>query len=62
MSLGETTRAVWGATVAAEHVATTERKRQEERGDDNGLVDICQTLHIPLRRIRKTQRVSAGSV
>jgi hypothetical protein len=75
-SLGRMTRFVRGATVAEEHVTTTEVERQgkggepaddgnrqaEEPGHDNdGLDDIWWTVHMPPRQMRKRWRVSASS-
>ncbi|KAJ6199959.1 hypothetical protein J3E72DRAFT_384101 [Bipolaris maydis] len=72
MSLGQMTRFVRGATVAEEHVTTTEEERQgrgveaadvgsrraEEPGrDDDGLDDIWWTVHMPPRQMRKRRRV-----
>ncbi|CAN9147548.1 unnamed protein product [Alternaria sp. RS040] len=72
MSLGQTTRFVRGATVAEEHVTTTEEERQGEGGeaadvgsgraeepgyDDDGLDDIWWTVHMPPRQMRKRRRV-----
>jgi hypothetical protein len=71
-SLGQMTRFVRGATVAEEHVATTEEERQGEGGeaadvgsgraeepahDDDGLDDIWWTVHMPPRQMRKRRRV-----
>jgi hypothetical protein len=66
MSLGQMTRFVRGATVAEEHVTTTEEERQGEGGeaadvgsdhDDDGLDDIWWTVHMPPRQMRKRRRV-----
>ncbi|RAR05479.1 hypothetical protein DDE82_003946 [Stemphylium lycopersici] len=72
MSLGRMTRFVRGATVAEEHVTTTEEERQGEGGeaadfgsgqaeepghDDDGLDGIWWTVHMPPRQMRKRQRV-----
>jgi hypothetical protein len=66
------TRFVRGATVAEEHVTTTEEERQGEGGeaadvgsgraeepghDDDGLDDIWWTVHMPPRQMRKRRRV-----
>jgi hypothetical protein len=65
-SLGQMTRFVRGATVAEEHVTTTEEERQGEGGeaadvgsdhDDDGLDDIWWTVHMPPRQMRKRRRV-----
>jgi hypothetical protein len=71
-SLGQMTRFVRGATVAEEHVTTTEGERQGEGGeaadvvtgraeepghDDDGLDDIWWTVHMPPRQMRKRRRV-----
>lgn len=71
-SLGKMTRFVRGATVAEEHVTTTEEERQGEGGeatdvgsgraeepgyDDDGLDDIWWTVHMPPRQMRKRRRV-----
>ncbi|KAF1833097.1 hypothetical protein BDW02DRAFT_570405 [Decorospora gaudefroyi] len=71
-SLGRMTRFVRGATVAEEHVTTTEEERQGEGGeaadvgsgraeepghDDDGLDDIWWTVHMPPRQMRKRRRV-----
>jgi hypothetical protein len=71
-SLGQMTRFVRGATVAEEHVTTTEEERQMEGGeatdissgraeepghDDDGLDDIWWTVHMPPRQMRKRRRV-----
>jgi hypothetical protein len=76
-SLGQMTRFVRGATVAEEHVTTTEEERQGEGGeaadvgsgraeelgydDDDGLDDIWWTVHMPPRQMRKRRRVRARS-
>ncbi|CAN9262460.1 unnamed protein product [Alternaria alternata] len=72
MSLGQMTRFVRGATVAEEHVTTTEEERQGEGGeaadvgsgraeepghDDDGLDHIWWTVHMPPRQMRKRRRV-----
>ncbi|KAI8933228.1 hypothetical protein NX059_009863 [Plenodomus lindquistii] len=70
MSLGQMTRFVQGATVAEEHVTTTEEERQdkgeeaadvgsgraEEPGHDDGLDDIWWTVHMPPRQMKKRPR------
>jgi hypothetical protein len=71
-SLGQMTRFVRGATVAEEHVTTTEEEREGEGGeaadvgseqaeepghDDDGLDDIWWTVHMPPRQMRKRRRV-----
>ncbi|KAI6780463.1 uncharacterized protein J7T54_002860 [Emericellopsis cladophorae] len=76
MSLGQMTRFVRGATVAEEHVTTTEEERQGEGGeaadvgsgradepghDDDGLDGIWWTVHIPPRLMRRRRRVWARS-
>jgi hypothetical protein len=71
MSLGRMTRFVRSATVAEEHVTTTEVERQEQGGEaadvssgpaeepghDNGLDDIWWTVHMPPHQMRKRRRV-----
>ncbi|KAI4946664.1 hypothetical protein J4E91_006835 [Alternaria rosae] len=75
-SLGQMMRFVRGATVAEEHVTTTEEERQGEGGeatdvgsgraeepghDDDGLDDIWWTVHMPPRQMKKRRRVRARS-
>jgi hypothetical protein len=70
-SLGQMTRFVRAATVAEEHVTTTEKERQweggeaadvgsgrfEEPGYDDGMDDIWWTVHMPPHQMRKRRRV-----
>lgn len=75
-SLGQMMRFVRGATVAEEHVTTTEEERQGEGGeaadvgsgraeepghDDDGLDEIWWTVHMPPHQMKKRRRVRARS-